>query len=218
VRNTLQYDVTKQLILLIRHGSAVKNDLRQHGGEGGPLVPNGKQEILNASAFINQWDLRLDRIAYAPRIQCEESATILARELGIPAFRDEELRPVFLGVVDGLSEHEVEHTLPDVAARLAEWRAGRLEVCDLAIPEAEVPEDFYKRGLAYIHRIANQEQNILVVATRSTLVLLGNVLLRRTPEPYGGYKEIQWATAGILGFRRDQNWYGLSENHSTLNL
>lgn len=206
-----------QTIVLMRHGAALKNEHKRHGGDGSSLVLRGRDEIKTIAHLIASWGLKFSEITYAPRLQCEESAGILGEELGVPVASDDELRPICLGVIDGLSEAEVEEQLPDLAPRLTAWRNGQLEICDLQIPGAESPEVFYKRGQAILDKVVHRNANVVIVATRSLLVLLGNVLLRRTPGAGGGYREITWPTGGILSFRRQENCFSISPTHSTFN-
>jgi len=61
-------------------------------------------------------------------------------------------------------------------------------------------KDFFQTGQLIIEDLASQNRSFLIIGTRSILVLLGNVLLGRTPNIGGGYVEIKWENCGILAF------------------
>jgi len=181
-----------QHIVLLRHGHAKKNEERRHGGAGSPLVELGRVQCQKLLATRRDLSRYFQSIIIAPRPQCRDTGTLLAQHLGLPLREAALLEPVFLGVVDGLSEVEAVTRYPDYASLLARWRAGKCEVCDLNIPGMERPDVFYTRGQRFLTECVQLGESSIVVGTRSVLVLLASVLLGRTPVIGGGYREIPW--------------------------
>lgn len=203
-------------VVLVRHGTALKNKLGQHGGPGTALTPAGEEEVSKIGSTIKSWGLHFEQLIFAPRVQCEQSAAILASQLGVFTVADAGLCPLNLGIIDGLSDEQITVAFPEIAKQMAAWRAGEIEVWELILPGAEPPDVFYQRGRELVQTIRTHEGNLLIVATRSVLVLLASVLLRRTPSPGGGYREINWPAGGILIFRSLKEWYEVSREHSTV--
>ena len=120
---------------------------------------------------------------------------------------DPHLEPIRLGVIDGLSDSEVETRFPELAKQMKAWRSGRSEIHAVNIPGMERQDCFFARGKEFVRNIELSGRSVLVVATRSILVLLASVMLNRHPKPSGNYREIPWPndaylTLEIVGKRR----------------
>lgn len=177
------------MIGLVRHAQAVKNvqgDIV--GGLGSSLTLVGREQAARLGTTLVQackWDV----VYCSEQPQCQETLEIIgsvvrARRapLAIPKYH--------LGLIEGLSSNLLESEYPDVAARFSRWRAGEISIGELAIPGADDPEEYYKKGLDFVSTLA-PDRHTLVVSTRSVLVLLANVILKRTPRA-GHYREVEW--------------------------
>lgn len=189
-----------QIVLLVRHGSSEKNVESRHGGKGAPLVPAAETRIITLGLEIQAWETKFHKAIAAPRLQCEETAGLLATVLGIEMEIDQRLEPIYLGVIDGLSNGEVERMHPAIARHMSRWRAAQIEVHEVEIPGMESIEGFYERGLDFIRGVRSDGYSVIVIGTRSILILLASILLGRRPVPGGKYTEIAWANAAYLTF------------------
>lgn len=205
----------EQFLILVRHGAAFKNERKQYGGPGTPLSDEGVIQVKACCRFVQKQSLHVEGILSSPTVQCVASGRILAEGLGLPVSQDARLQPIHLGVIEGLTEDEVSVRFPDVAERLAHWRAGHMEVSELAIPDAEDSSSFYERGSQLVFELRQQKKSVILVGTRSILIVVASVLLRRTPTPGGGYREIIWPPSGILCFTNSDDWFSFCERLST---
>lgn len=179
-----------QRLILVRHGTALKNLADKHGGEGTNLAAIGRNELALLATHFVERGLRPNVIYAAPVPQAYESASYLGASYDVRVTTTKLLRPLYLGVLDGLSNDEAESRHPAAASSMAAWRRGELEICNLHIPQAEKTQVFYERGQKFLDSVQDSDGTIMVVGTRSILILLISILLGRKPVPGGGYKEI----------------------------
>lgn len=190
---------------LARHAEAEKNLLGSHGGNGTALTPLGRRQAARLAEECSS----ISCILYTERTQCRETAEILSQRLGVPARREHRVRPIGLGVADGLTQAELRVHYPSVASRMEKWRNGELEICDLAIPGGEDPVEYFEHGLRFLSDLSSGEiEDCLLVGTRSVLVLLWNILIGHNVYPGGGYREIPWKNATI----RSGSWPRASDS------
>lgn len=203
-------------LVLLRYGTAEKNEARLFGGPGSRLRPEGVTEIYAAAETIQRWTRTVNRVLCAPRLQCVESATILSGVLWLSVEIDDDLRPISLGIIEGLSEAEVAMRFPNIARRFALWRAGDVEVRHLQIRSADEPAEFYLRGRAVLARLCSARGNAGLVATGSIiLVLLANACFGQSPGS-GRYRETPWGPAGILTVTVTDANHSVDWAHSTI--
>lgn len=184
-------------LVLLRHAECAKNVERRHGGEGSPLTEAGR---LGAQELLRQLKERLVRPALlfvGRRLQCSETASVLnvdLRAVLVPL----DFEPFHLGVLSGLSEDECLTRFPLLAARMAQYRRGELEISAVQIPGASDPVAFFLAARRTLSMLASRLQfgDVVVIGTRSMLVGLLNVALGRSPVPGGGYHEILWENCG----------------------
>lgn len=208
----------KNYIMLVRHAEAFKNTEKRHGGHGSGLTPKGIKGALKLSKNISLQNWQFRYVMYCSRQQCEESAKIISDKLSIPMRKNQILRPISLGVVDGLSEDEVLRDYPQVHSALEDWRNGDIEINRLDIPNMEDPAVFYERGIRMIHDIKNLEESVILLLSRSLLVLLANILMNRTVEEGGNYREIKWRNSEYALFSFDSEGVNFHVNQSTIRL
>lgn len=203
-------------IALLRHAKAIKNVEGRHGGPGSDLLPESEVEIDHLVSHFARSGIEFQLIMASPRVHCEQTAQLMAKKLGLPHETWEELSPISLGILDGLTKEELHNQYPEIAVRMDKWRSRLIEIHELSIPGMDDAESFYKRGQSIVGKLIERETSVVVVATRSILVLLGSVLQGRLPGPGGGYKEIPWPNCGVMVFLLADNQIFLSQEISTV--
>jgi broad specificity phosphatase PhoE len=207
-----------QIIVLLRHAKAIKNEQKRHGGKGSELVESAKREIQEVSSQLLLLSSKFDKILYSPRTQCEQTAKYLSELLNVNAVELQELEPISLGIVDGLSDEEVANEYPEVSDQLTRWRNGEIEINQLKIPQMTDCQEFYNKGKAFIDNIVNSKKSVIILATRSIMVLLMSVLLGRNSQIGGNYREIKWGNAEFAVFTYSNIGKSLHIDISTLTI
>lgn len=187
-------------ILLFRHAKAEKNIAAVTGGDGSPILKSEIATIRTLATKIKLISTEFKSILYSPRLQCEETAKYLSEFINVPYSVGEEILPIKMGVVDGLPSNEIERLYPGVKKQLEEWGTGKIEINEMKIPGMENCFDFYNAGLSFIGKLKDYEKGLIIIGTRSSLILYANIFLGKTPELGGGYKEIIWPNCGYLSF------------------
>jgi len=192
--------------MLLRHGKAKKNIANIHGGDGSGLVSEGIDELNEVSFIIEESNIKFTKILYSSRVQCYETAILLSDKLKISLSEILDLIPINLGVLDGLSEKEAYEKYPIYAKCMDEWRHGRIEINQLKIPGISDFNTFFESGKRFLDSL-NPNDSYIIIATRSNLVLLANIMLGHNPQIGGGYKEITWRNAGYITFEEEYGCY-----------
>lgn len=190
-----------QRVALVRHAHSEKNEEDRHGGPGRQLTELGRRQLISLSEFLKgDLGMRLPFIASSGKQQVHETATWLANSLSCNSVVDSRLEPLGLGVVAGLSRAEAAVQHPSVADRFERWRKGELTIEDLEIPEGESFEEFWERGLSflreYLHESSSYEE-LVIVGTRSILILILNIMLRRTELKLARYSVFDFDNSGV---------------------
>jgi len=207
-----------QTIVLLRHAKAKKNEENRHGGKGSELSDSAIREIQDVSSQLLSLSSKFDKILYSPRTQCEQTAKILSEQLNVNAVELQELEPISLGVVDGLSDEEVASDYPKICDQLTRWRNGEIEINQLKIPEMTNCHEFYDKGKIFIDNIINSKQSVIILATRSIMVLLISVLLGRNSQNGGNYREVKWGNSEFAIFTYSDIGKSLHIDISTLKI
>jgi broad specificity phosphatase PhoE len=181
-------------VVLIRHGQAVKNVEDRHGGDGSSLTDLGVEQSLAVGERLARFVPF--RVLYTPRTQARDFARLLAATVDAAEPVPLDLEPFNLGVLSGLSDEEARQAYPELAAQMAAYRDGRLEMRGLALPQGDTAASFHRRTVAAAATIHAYPGSVCVVGTRSVLVGLANTLRGRSPVLGGGYCEIPWQNAG----------------------
>lgn len=193
--------------LLIRHAKAKKNVDLTHGGMGSSILESEIKNIKVVSDMILATNVKFDIIHYSPRLQCEETAKYLSEFTKIPFTQNENIQPINLGIIDGMSEFDVEMKFPIINQVIKRWRAGEIEINELKIPEMENCYEYFAKGKVQIEKLARSKKNIIMVCTRSSLVLYANIFMNRSPQVGKGYKEIAWRNCDFAIFQTDGKQY-----------
>jgi broad specificity phosphatase PhoE len=188
------------ILILVRHGESLKNLADKHGGNGDSLTDLGERQIKVFYELVKNLNIPQIRIHCSNVHQAVESATIVAKFFGIEAIVDERIRPLDIGVLNGLSKAEAKSRYPESANLMESWRNGELEIRQLIIPNAESLDLFWERGVSFIDSIKNTEGVNVVVGTRSILTLLISILLKRDTSIGGGYKSIEIPNGTYISF------------------
>lgn len=201
---------TDRIVLIaVRHGQSNKNLRNVNGGKGEPLTELGKKQVQDVSKQIIEHFKDMPFVVYAsPVVQAIETAEIICDQLkksdGVSLIQPEgvvvsdELTPIGLGVLSGLSDEEIELNYPEYFESLSKWRKREIEACELCIPGMEL-ETLFERGKIFLNSIHPNAVNI-VTCTRSTFVLLCNLLAGHDYHKGGGYKHIDVKNCGHATF------------------
>lgn len=178
-------------VVLVRHAEATKNMAGSHGGTGSELTARGVDTARELGASLAVYEPAA--VYYSPPSQCRQTAELVASTLRLEPVEAAELRPYHLGIADGLTHEQLERVDPHAAARMAAWRAGKIDITDLDLPGAADPVEFFRTGVRFLDELTQRRRTpVAIVGTRSILVLLWNVLTGKNPEPGGGYREVPW--------------------------
>lgn len=200
MRNTSR---SERFLTLLRHAEAHKNVSRKHGGPGSALSPKGVEEARRIGQIFAGRKLISPLIKAVRKPQCVETAEILASEGQYEDYQVVDLPTFSLGVVDGLSDENVRQGYGEISLLLEKWRAGEIEAHELrAIPGATDPVSYFSLGQSFLADLSRdlREHDVVLVATRSVLVLIANIVMGRTPEVGGGYREVPWPNASYATF------------------
>ena len=188
-------------VFLIRHAHSLKNVRDQHGGPGSEITEQGQLEINALSTFlISVEQVNHPEIHFTNKPQAASTARMLSSKLDTSAQTDPRIDSLNLGVLGGLSREEAARRYPEPAERLEEWRKGLCKIQNLNIPEAEPFDHFWARGMSFleeeIHALDSGE-DLIVVGTRSILILLENILLQNTELENEEYKVFHFDNSAV---------------------
>lgn len=191
----------KTKIVLVRHAQSVKNIKDIHGGKGETLTEFGKKQASNLADKLLKMGVNCNNaVITAPtNIQTKETERIISEKLGLSEYILSDFRPLYLGIVHGLSNEEVADKYPEIFELLFHWRNKELEICDLLIPQMENIFEFYARGTKVLNQLNKGKYNIFVT-TSSLYILLLNILFGNTYLKGGGYKHFDISNCGVTVF------------------
>lgn len=201
-------------LVLLRHGESFKNLQDRHGGPGARLVPKAEEEIRNVAKTLIEVGIQPLEVYTSPVPQTIQTANILGSIFRVSVSIDQLLKPLDLGILSGLSRQEAKVLYPNTADLMEKWRRGEIELHKLVLPEAEDYRMFYDRGQRFLSKCEFSRRNILVVGTRSILICLASILLGRTIEPGGGYREIPISCCDYFVFKKISGKYNLEIEYS----
>lgn len=165
-------------VYFVRHAESFKSVENRHGGQGQPLTEQGKADIADIIAFLeNVENVKFDNttIYCSDRIQVLETAQLMADKKQVTFQVKDALRNIYLGVLDGLSDREAFEKYPTVAANLQKWRNGLIDLDEVSIPNSETMEDFYHRIFCFVSSLMQYEKDVVIIGTRSVGVAITNM-------------------------------------------
>lgn len=188
-------------IILIRHAQSLKNLKNIHGGKGESLTELGRKQASDLADRLSKIGVSYDNatIAAPQNIQAKETQEIISEKLNLPRYNISDFRPLYLGIVHGLSNELVADKYPQISDLLFKWRNKELEICDLLIPQMENVFEFYNRGIKVLDKLNKGKYNIFI-ATNSLYILLLNILFGNTCIKGGGYKHFDIPNCGVTMF------------------
>ncbi len=188
-------------IILIRHAQSLKNLKNIHGGKGESLTELGRKQASDLADRLFKIGVSYDNatIAAPQNIQTKETQEIISEKLNLPRYNISDFRPLYLGIVHGLSNELVADKYPQISDLLFKWRNKELEICDLLIPQMENVFEFYNRGIKVLDKLNKGKYNIFI-ATNSLYILLLNILFGNTCIKGGGYKHFDIPNCGVTMF------------------
>lgn len=189
--------------IFVRHAESKKNVRNVTGGYGERLTEKGIEQakklsniLLSKNAIISS----TPNIICSEIIQARQTAEIISDKLNRPLIITNSLAPAGMGVISGLSSDEIISHYPEVLPQLEAWHKKEIEAIDLNIIGMESPIDFWDRVFSYICSLCNNQMN-LVIATRSILVLVTNLVNGATPFQGGGYRHYTINHCDTISFR-----------------
>jgi broad specificity phosphatase PhoE len=205
-------------LTLLRHGESIKNLEDRHGGVGKGLTDRGRTQIINFTDIIKPFTVAPIRVFHSNIIQTSETAEIIGKNLNCPIIYDDRIKPLNIGLLDGLSREEASLKFPEIAKLMEAWRNGEIEINQLKIPESENLLDFWNRGTFFINDLKKSDGLNIVVGTRSILILLISIAVNRSILPGGGYKEIVIQNSNFITFDYLDNNFVLNNSLSNFNI
>ncbi len=175
-------------LLLIRHGRSTWNaDYRIQGQADPPLDETGRDQ---ADQLAQRLLAEPPPILYASPLQrAQETARIIADQIGVPVQLDARFQELDVGLIEGLTWEEVLEQYPDFARR---WEENPREA---EIPGAEDRSAFRSRVVTAFEDIMAQhdDETIGVVAHGGTLGTYLNHMLGLPP----GFSHFQFFNASL---------------------
>lgn len=165
-------------VFFVRHAESFKSVENRHGGQGRPLTEQGKVDVAEIIAFLeNVENVKFDNttIYCSDRIQVLETAKLMADKKQVSFQVENALKNINLGVLDGLSDREAFEKFPTIAANLQKWRNGLIDIDGVSIPNSETMEDFYSRIYRFISSLTQYEKDVVIIGTRSVGVAITNI-------------------------------------------
>lgn len=201
-------------LVLLRHATAFKNIEDRHGGLGTGLIPKAEKEVLKVVKKLKKNGIEYKKIFCSPVPQARETSKIISNICSVDIYEDLRLKPLDLGILAGLSRDEAIQKYPESAKLMEKWRQGKIEIHELIIPKAESYKSFYQRGQSFLDSLDDLNQDILIIGTRSILILLISIMTNRTIEPGGGYKGIPMDNCTFFVFKKDCSNYMFESKYS----
>lgn len=192
-------------VLLLRHGESYKNIKSIHGGIGESLTQKGKEQVINTVPRIQKiiQTQNVVRIFSVASIHTIETSMILANCLGTDFEVLNDLAPLDMGILNGLSDTEMQQLYPEVYENLLLWRKREIDISKLSIPRMEDIQRFWQRGISAIKHVENGI-NIFVL-TNSLYILITNILLGRRITESNKYKHIAVKNCDMIVFGKNDN-------------
>ncbi|HLO33960.1 MAG TPA: histidine phosphatase family protein [Anaerolineales bacterium] len=147
-------------IYIIRHAHKEQGDFYnphlRHQDQ--PISQLGRQESLKLWSYL--CDQAISAIYVSAYLRTGQTIEYVAGQLGITPVMDERLNEIDNGLLDNLSEQEVQEKYPDF------WKAYRARTADFRFPGGETGEEACRRIAGFLEekRLVHSNENIVVVS------------------------------------------------------
>jgi broad specificity phosphatase PhoE len=143
---------------LVRHAEKAEGDYfnprLRHDDQ--PISTFGRKQAYKIKKYFHKHSIR--SIYVSEYIRTEQTARPLARKLNIVPIVDNRLNEIDIGIIDRLSDDEIQEKYPEV------WNASQAWNSDFRWPGGETGVEAEERIVSFIKEQINQEGNILIVA------------------------------------------------------
>lgn len=176
----------------LRHGEPSGGNRYRGNGVDDPLSEKGWQQMREAAAGVDSWQL----IVSSPMRRCVEFAEWLASERGIPLRLEHDLREVGFGSWEGAVREEL------MTERKEEYDAFHRDPVNNRPPGSEPLHDFGRRVGSVFDRLIDTQlgQHLLVVAHAGVIrATLGHI----TQAPAVTWYRTDVSYAGLSRFAKD---------------
>ncbi|GAA2798277.1 histidine phosphatase family protein [Saccharopolyspora taberi] len=191
-------------MVFLRHGHSQKNALDRHGGPGLPLTGQGRDQVRDVAKELASSFGTPSRVFFCDRVHIEETARLLADSFGVAHDSDERIRPMGLGVLDGLSRAEAAEKYPEAADSLQRWRELGRGLERLNIPLGEDFESFRARTESFVAErcaeAAAEAPYTITVTSNSTIIMLVNIAEHGVGVTASQYRNVITANAEYTVF------------------
>lgn len=182
---------------LIRHGESKKNICDVIGGKGEQLTARGKLASRRIGKMVAAKVRHSEHIAiyFAPTNQTAETSHLLSREIKRrhSLVRSQLLKPIHLGPLSGITSAEAWLRFPTQMEQLKNWNDGLIDISKINLEGMQDINEFFETGNLLIKEWKTKRiTHVIVVGTRSSLVLLHNIFNKRHPGPEGSYMNIKF--------------------------
>ena len=158
-------------ITIIRHGESRGNVARRIQGKGDyPLTAKGKAQAKKVATWLSKHDI--DLIYSSPSSRALDTATAIGKATGIPVITDDRLRPIDLGVLEGLPMEGLDPKNDRMWQKVKDMKNTHAH-------GGESVNDVIKRAEKFVHEITRQhaEQHVCIVTHNMTKRALVKILL-----------------------------------------
>ena len=165
-------------LIYLRHAEARKNKTGIHGGTGTELSERGASQALKLGEKLKISSPNTKHIIVGgTSSHVIHTAQSIQNSLGCSMQFYPELNGINLGVLHGLNEVDAQTAYPAAYAMLMSWSHGKLGIESLQIEGMENMASFKNRVVNKLAQIeAAYNCRVILVGTRSTLILIANVV------------------------------------------
>jgi len=151
---------------IIRHAEKERGDffnqLLRHQDQ--PISAKGRADAKNLYSYFS--DKPIAKIYISEYVRTGQTIEYVAQKFNMSPLVDGRLNEIDNGVIDGLTELEIEQKYPDT------WNAFRERDHDFQFPEGESGEDAQNRIKSFVEDIQTNQEDIIVVSHDGLIRLL----------------------------------------------
>lgn len=153
-------------IIIVRHGESIGNAENIIQGRKYDLGLTEKGKTTTSLNFQNNLDKfsNVTKVISSPAIRAQETATIIAEQLEVPVFINNNIVEIDAGILDGMNKVEAERAYPKYYKA---WR--NREDLDI-IPEAEPGEKLQARAIGFLMQYYDKPDYCDVVVSHAGFI------------------------------------------------